>query len=243
MLSLNEILESVICEETVNNSLIKDAMDKKYRVIINYNSHGKNIATGWRIIEVYAYGLTKAGNPVIRAYQPFGDTSTKVPSWKFFRVDRIIDWKKTGQTYTSPRPLYNPYGDDTMSVVYYNAKFGNDDDGAKQTNMNYSGPRKKDPSFMTDTERAEKEKMTNLKKQLENPIYLKDLQRKNSQADTGPKKKADKDLTKSTENDNLYKTDTERRIENLKKQLSNPIYLKDYLKNKEKNKEDGEQQS
>ena len=59
-----------------------------------------------RIIEVYAYGLTKAGNPVIRAFQPYGDTSSRVPSWKFFRIDRIIYWKPTKQIFTKPASDY-----------------------------------------------------------------------------------------------------------------------------------------
>ena len=88
---LKEIIEELLLEN-IATSRVYDAIRNKYEVTINYHSNGKDIATGERLIQPVAYGLTKAGNPVIRAYQPQGDTTTKIPSWKFFRVDRIDSW-------------------------------------------------------------------------------------------------------------------------------------------------------
>lgn len=82
--------------ESVSINSITDSIKNLYQVVINYEGdpdHG--IAPGKRVIEVYAYGLTKSGNPVIRAYQPYGDTASTVPEWKFFRLDRIKSWSPT----------------------------------------------------------------------------------------------------------------------------------------------------
>ena len=73
--------------ESVSINSITDSIKNLYQVVINYEgdpAHG--IAPGKRVIEVQAYGLTKSGNPVIRAYQPYGDTASTVPEWKFFRL-------------------------------------------------------------------------------------------------------------------------------------------------------------
>lgn len=132
---LTELLQEILLTESVSVNEIEDAMDNHKRVIINYHSKGEDVATGARVIEVYAYGLTKAGNPVIRAFQPFGDTTSKVPSWKFFRLDRISAWEETNQTFDRPASYvyrglgdFNPDDDRTMSVVYKITTFGDDEE-------------------------------------------------------------------------------------------------------------------
>lgn len=274
MKNLGEILESVLLVESVSVEAVNNAIDKKYRVIINYHSKGEDTATGARVIEVYAYGLTKAGNPVIRAFQPYGDTTSRVPNWKFFRLDRISDWKPTNQRFTAPASDYypalgefNPNGDKSMSVVYNIARF----DGYKTPdvsdiapNTTGSGPKGKQPEtpqqqakasqataqsnlnqvYKTDTEKN----MERLRQQINDPIYLSDLKTKNSfdaldnkfsnsPNMNGPKPtpsneptvqnigQADNNqpnLTNEPSDDNLYKTDTERGMENLRNQLRNP---------------------
>ena len=62
-----ESLNKILLQESVSINSVNDAIDAHTRIIINYHTKGEDIATGARIIEVYAYGLTKAGNPVIRA--------------------------------------------------------------------------------------------------------------------------------------------------------------------------------
>lgn len=121
---LLEIYEKIAINESTSVNSIVDSIKNKYQVVINYEGdpeHG--VAPGKRVIQAYVYGLTKAGNPVIRAYQPYGDTVTTVPEWKFFRLDRIKSWSPTYAKTLVPAPKFNPLGDKTMSVVYTIADF------------------------------------------------------------------------------------------------------------------------
>ena len=119
--------------EDVDVSSIELAIKKRKPVKVNYiaDDNEKETGSGWRIIQPVAYGLSKAGNPVIRAYQPFGDTKTKVPHWKLFRTDKFETWKPIMKQTNIPQPPldeYNPDGDKSMSTVYINADYA----GAKQ---------------------------------------------------------------------------------------------------------------
>ena len=230
LISYNIMKELLIESVSIND--VNDAIDNHKRVIINYHTKGENIATGSRVIEVYAYGLTKAGNPVIRAFQPFGDTTSKIPSWKFFRLDRISSWKETEQTFSRPASFYyknignfNENGDETMSVVYKIANFN-----SNVKNIQNNGPKLKDNDdvYKTDTEH----RMERFKQQVTNPITLNDLKTQliknnNKTNDSGPKLK--------DKGEEVYKTDTERNMDNLRKQLDNPrkIDLSKFSKNKE----------
>ena len=78
------IKEALLMEGVANVSDVNDAINNLTQVEIRYLSKGENVATGRRIIYPVAYGLTKAGNPVVRAFEPYGDTTSKVPAWKFF---------------------------------------------------------------------------------------------------------------------------------------------------------------
>jgi len=109
-------------KKSINVDNINKAIDNKIRIKIFYRGD-KNIAAGQRTIEVYAYGLSSAGNQVMRAFQLAGDTQTEMPDWKLFRVDRISRWVETTQRFDQPRPKFNPNGDRSMSTVYKIAKF------------------------------------------------------------------------------------------------------------------------
>lgn len=204
---LERIYNSLFLTESVGVDEVNDALDNHKRVIINYRSKGEDKNTGARVIEVYAYGLTKAGNPCIRAFQPYGDTTSRVPSWKFFRLDRIIEWKPTEQTFDRPADFYyknlgnfNPNGDETMSVVYKVAKFGNDQ--IPQVSVN-DDPKTKEDVYKTDSET----RMERLKQQVNNPIKLSDIkigdafkQAKQTPKPTGePKTKEDVYTTSKTQ--------------------------------------------
>jgi len=136
---LQEIYSKLFLAEGVSVSSVTDAIKGRYKVTINYKGDPKHgIAPGLRTIETYVYGLTKAGNPCIRAYQPYGDTASKVPSWKLFRLDRIISWKPTFGLITRPAPKFNPNGDGSMSKVFSIINFKtpvntNNVDGPKQS--------------------------------------------------------------------------------------------------------------
>ena len=170
-----DIINKLILNESVSIADVNDVIDRHKRVIINYHTKGEDKNTGARVVEVYAYGLTKAGNPVIRCFQPYGDTTSRVPSWKFFRLDRISAWKETNQTFNRPADFFykglgdfNPNGDDTMSVVYKIAKFGSNNIINTEIQTPTNGPRMKSSStepYRTDTERG----MERLRQQLQNP--------------------------------------------------------------------------
>ena len=126
-------IQKQILFEDVDVSSIELAIKKRKPVKVNYiaDDNEKETGSGWRIIQPVAYGLSKAGNPVIRAYQPFGDTKTKVPHWKLFRTDKFETWKPINKPTNIPQPPldeYNPNGDKSMSTVYLNADYA----GAKQ---------------------------------------------------------------------------------------------------------------
>lgn len=265
MLNISEILECILIEESVSPDKVNSAIDDKNKIIINYNSHGEDIATGWRIIEPCAYGLTKAGNPVIRAYQPNGDTASKKPAWKFFRLDRVINWKPTQEHFTEAPPDYNPNGDRSMSIVYNNAEFNDNTPDTKMPNT--TEPRKKtDSIFIPPGEKNIKQGFDKLQKQLNNPVYKdeyinnkktqdgfrgSDIKTNNEpQQSTGPKKKIEQPLINKPKNDifniganknNIFKTPGEeqakQRFDNLKRQIDNPEYVDpSVLNDYEKNK-------
>lgn len=136
---LLEIFNELFLNESVSTNSVTDAIKKRYRVTINYEGDPKHgVAPGMRTVEVYTYGLSKAGNPVIRAYQPYGDTASKVPDWKFFRLDRITSWQPTYALFNRPAPKFNPKGDKTMSVVYTIADFSK-----KPDSDNLTGPKQR----------------------------------------------------------------------------------------------------
>jgi len=133
-MKLYNILDELILEnksillESSRDEVVK-AIEGKYRVNIYY-AGDDNTKAGKRHIEVYGFGLSKSGSPVIRAYQVFGDTKTIVPKWKLFRLDRITRWEPTSFKFYSPVsdrgtniPAYNPNGDASMSTVYNLARF------------------------------------------------------------------------------------------------------------------------
>lgn len=193
---LKQIINEMLLLEDVSINDINSAIDKHERIIIDYRSVEDEDA-GPRVVEVYAYGLTQKGNPVIRGFQPYGNTMTKVPAWKFFLINGIYNWKPTGQIFTEPAKLFNSNGDKSMSVVYKIASFD------------------KDEIYKTDTEKH----IARLQNQINNPINIADLQK--------PKKVSNNlnNLTQNTKSSDIYKTDTERNMERLRQQLQNPTKI------------------
>lgn len=131
MLNLYKILKNVLTESVTPNE-VNAAIDDKVQVIINYNDE-ENRAPNKRLIEPYAYGMTKGGNAVLRAYQYDGDTFRGKPKWKMFRLDRIQSWQPTEQHFNaSPKERgwqaedYNEQGDNSMTTVFNQVKFDYD---------------------------------------------------------------------------------------------------------------------
>lgn len=129
-LNLYEILQKVL-NESVGSKEVSNAITNHNFVEITYVDEDSN-APGTRLIQPYAYGVSKANNGLLRAFQVQGDTLRGEPHWKTFRLDRITSWKPRKQTFNMPPPMqgyktedYNENGDRTMARVYIQAKFDN----------------------------------------------------------------------------------------------------------------------
>jgi len=118
--------------EVANKTTVLDCMEPRERFDKRENKNIRyyNIAEvyyddqedpggkGRRWIEIYGYGVSKAGNDIIRIYQIGGDTKTIQPGWKTFRTDRMGGLRKLSGEFTEPRPLFNPSGDKDMIKIY-----------------------------------------------------------------------------------------------------------------------------
>ena len=119
---LREILEeSFLLFEDVSNqgNEIQSAVKNMHPARIVYNGP-TDAGTGERVIYPVAYGVSTAGNLVVRAFQPQGSTSSEVPSWKFFRLDRIEKWDTDNSETFNPEDLngFNESGDEQMETCY-----------------------------------------------------------------------------------------------------------------------------
>jgi len=132
-LKLYNILEGIILEgiitESVNRTQVETAIEKKQRIRIYYDGD-ETINAGFRNIEPYVLGLSKAGNPILRAWQLNGVTDTETPGWKTFRIDKMSSWRPYPNYFYVPisdrdpkAPKYNVKGDDSMTTIYKQAKF------------------------------------------------------------------------------------------------------------------------
>jgi hypothetical protein len=121
-MKLYNIVNSLILESVSRNQIV-DVMDNRRLVSLRYDDEEDPGGKGQRWVEVYCYGVSKAGNDVIRVYQIGGDTKTIQPGWKLFRVDRMLDFQKLGGKFNEPRPLFNPNGDRSMIRIYKITEF------------------------------------------------------------------------------------------------------------------------
>lgn len=225
-MTLFEKIVSEILTEDVEVGKINDAINRSYEVKINYHSENDN-ASGERIIQPVAYGLTKAGKPVIRAYQPFGDTQTKVPAWKFFLVSGIQSWKPLfKKRFDTPPEGFNPNGDKTMSTVLKIAKFWNSPDKptTQPKPIKPDGPVKKsdiEPQHISAKDNPEVKKMDRLRKQLDNPTYISDIIKNKNFATSSNLNDTERMTADSgpIEKDS-FTTQTEKDIDNRYKQMN-----------------------
>ena len=139
---LKTLFESIITEE-INITKVTDAIRKRKPVKITYKADDEPRGQGERIIHPVAYGISKAGNMVLRAFQPYGDTKTKTPHWKLFRLDRITKWRplKNSKFNLQPKdqgfdaPAYNEIGDNSLASVIDQVKFDSNDNGLYQPEL------------------------------------------------------------------------------------------------------------
>jgi hypothetical protein len=129
-LTLYDIIKGIL-NESVSSDEVLDAIRNKKYVRIRYDDTkpplkgiDKGDPKGSRVIMPMAYGTTKAGNPVVRAFQWNGNSRRGAPKWKFFRLDRITSWKPFRKQFTAPPDdLYNYTGDRSMGSFIDNSKF------------------------------------------------------------------------------------------------------------------------
>jgi len=128
-MKLYNTLKGVILEVASIGS-ITDAIKKRQRVIIYYDGDEPG-GRGLREIEPVCLGYSKAGNPVLRAWDIEGSSHRDytglrpLPSWRLFRLDKILSFKPTGEVFNEPRPNFNKTGDKLMTRVLVIANFDN----------------------------------------------------------------------------------------------------------------------
>ncbi|MCH2045045.1 MAG: hypothetical protein MK212_13085 [Saprospiraceae bacterium] len=73
---------------------------------------------GTRVVEPFCFGLTRAGNLGLRAYQLGGYTNTSKPDWKLFDLAKAKDIKVLAKKFEpSVRTDYS-VGDKHMKTIY-----------------------------------------------------------------------------------------------------------------------------
>jgi len=128
-MKLYNTIKSLILEIASIDSIV-NAIKNKDKVIIYYDGDEPG-GRGLRSIEPVCFGYSKAGNPVLRAWDDEGASHTAykgeqpLPGWRLFRVDKIQSFKPSGEKFTTPKPGYNFNGDKSMTRVIINAVFDN----------------------------------------------------------------------------------------------------------------------
>lgn len=220
------LLEQLLKEATASVDNIIDAIDNHKKIIVTYKpvTKGREHATGPRLIGVFAYGTTKASNPCIRVFEYAGDSASFVPNWKFLRIDSILSWKDTGQTFDELPPSrygqFNDNGDKTMSMVYKVAKFGNEE--LPQSDLKSGAVTTQD--YQTDAEKKIRKRGEKIRQQFQNPITISDFKKQKGLEDYKDEPKQTSgpitaDKVNNQKQDNLFKTDTEKRLERARKQF------------------------
>lgn len=128
-MKLLESLKSLLLEAASIDD-IKKAIELKQVCSIYYEGDEPG-GRGLREIEPVAFGRSKAGNFVVRAWDRTGASHTAylgsqpLPGWRLFRVDKMTMFKPTRENFTEPHPGYNFNGDKGMTEVITIAKFEN----------------------------------------------------------------------------------------------------------------------
>ena len=126
-MKLYNTVKSLILEIASVDSFV-NAIKNKDKVVIYYDGDEPG-GRGLREIEPVCFGYSKAGNPVLRAWDSEGASHTAykgeqpIPGWRMFRADKILSFKPTGEKFMEMKPGYNPNGDKSMTRVIINAVF------------------------------------------------------------------------------------------------------------------------
>lgn len=131
----NDVIQNVKklrLNEWVSRDKIADAIQNKDVAYIYY-AGDDTVNKGYRTIEPFVLGRSKAGNLVLRAWQQAGATdrgnnptrkNDEVPGWRLFRVDGITSLVKSLRKFeTDPsymatnRPKYNPKDSQMVEII------------------------------------------------------------------------------------------------------------------------------
>lgn len=126
-MKLKDTLKSLIVEATSIDDLI-DCIKNKKICIIYYDGDVPG-GPGLREVEPVAFGTSKRGNKVFRAWEREGAShrdytgEKPLPGWRFFRLDKVKTLRPTTINFTEIRPNFNPNGDKSMKDVIIVSKF------------------------------------------------------------------------------------------------------------------------
>jgi len=126
-MKLSGIFKKLITE-AASIDAVQDAIKKRQVVIIYYDGDEPG-GRGLRQIEPVCLGRSKRNNLVLRAWDEEGAShrgylgTRPMPGWRLFKLEKIMSFKPTGETFDTPRPNYNANGDKSMNSVIINAKF------------------------------------------------------------------------------------------------------------------------
>jgi predicted DNA-binding transcriptional regulator YafY len=129
-MKLTETLKSLIVEEVALDQVI-NAVKNKRKIIIYYDGDEPG-GRGLREIEPVCIGRTKGKkNLAVRAWDSEGAShrgflgTRPMPGWRLFKLNKIITFKDTGETFDEPRPNFNFSGDKSLEDIIIIAQFGN----------------------------------------------------------------------------------------------------------------------
>lgn len=131
----NDVVQNVKkmrLNEWVSRDNVVDAIKNKDVVFIYY-AGDDTVNKGYRTIEPFVLGRSKAGNLVLRAWQQAGATDSgnnptrkndEIPGWRLFRLDGITSLVKTLRKFetdpsylNSNRPKYNPKDSQMTEII------------------------------------------------------------------------------------------------------------------------------
>lgn len=123
----NIVRKSFILKEDAQIDRISGAVTGMHPVMLKYSDGQGGGGENKRLIYPVAYGISTAGNPVIRAFQKQGSTKTSSPSWKLFRLDRVKSLRVITSRTFNPEELvgFRRDGDEQMTTLYCISPIGN----------------------------------------------------------------------------------------------------------------------
>lgn len=123
-----------------------NAIKKMRRMRISYDDKKGGKGKRERFIFPVAYGLTRAGNKAIRAFQTAGSTKRGFPKWKLFLFDRIYSMSTEKRSFKEYAQKlidkgFNITGDKGMTSIFAISPLADSTvQVAKSTDIKYDGP-------------------------------------------------------------------------------------------------------